>query len=351
MEFTPIKRDWAGRYLFPDPTTGGERAYTRVTTLAKALDDTFFLDQWKQRQVIKGLSERHDLYTLACATPIEDKKTLNGIAKDAMNALPSRANLGTAVHAATENADRNETYNLPAQYRADVRAYVAAREKLGLEVEPEYIEAVLVNDAFDVAGTTDRFLRATRATAELVNAAIGDLNAAREKRGVRGRMETSVKSGELLVADVKTGSSVDFGGSAMPIQLAAYATAGRIMDKATGALVTAPYVNTDVGLIFHVPAGEGKAYVHIVDLVEGKQGAGLAQAVLRWQRASGPREQTRMAKVGRVVKAPDDVPLDRAILMQDTRAGLEGLYIARQDEFTSQHVDAVRARLKDLGIV
>jgi hypothetical protein len=343
MAYTEVSRDRWGRYLFPDPVTGEEVPYTRVTTLAKALDDTYFLDQWKQRQVAKGLAERHDLYTLACATPIEDKKTLNGICKDAMNTLPSRANLGTAVHAATENADRGEPYNLPEEYRADVRAYQQCLLDWGLEPVREYIECVLAFDRFRVGGTADRFLRVTEFGAQKIN------ERTREEGFAAGTV-TLLQAGDLIVGDVKTGGSVDFGGSAMPIQLASYANAERIIDPLTNTASPAPEVNEHVGIIFHMPAGEGFCRPYLADLDEGLVGVSLAREVLDWQEASNVRKQTRLKAMGPKIRAGGEESLEAMIDRVTSREELRTLYTAEQHRFTSEHVQYGRSRMEELGL-
>src|SRR5437870_10706498 len=100
-------RDRWGRYLLPDPETGEELAWTRVTTVSGILSDRYNLELWAQRMVALGLAKRSDLLALvktnarASATP-NGKRTLNRVVKDALEAGNSeqRANLGTAIHAA-----------------------------------------------------------------------------------------------------------------------------------------------------------------------------------------------------------------------------------------------------------
>ena len=103
------KRDRYGRYLLPDPETGAEMAWTRVTTVAPILSDRYNLEKWAQRMTALGLAKREDLLALVKATArIADtrngKSTLNRVVSDAIEAgnVEQRANLGTAIHAATE---------------------------------------------------------------------------------------------------------------------------------------------------------------------------------------------------------------------------------------------------------
>jgi hypothetical protein len=55
------KPDRYGRYKLVDPATGEVRPYTRATTFAKSISDTFTLSLWSQRMVAKGLAMRPDL--------------------------------------------------------------------------------------------------------------------------------------------------------------------------------------------------------------------------------------------------------------------------------------------------
>ncbi len=101
-----IARDRWGRPLITPIGGGKPIGYTRVSTLAKAIDDTEGLTQWKLRQAIIGLTRRSDLISLA-ASKTDDKATLNRVAKEAMDAADSgaAANTGTALHSFTETAD------------------------------------------------------------------------------------------------------------------------------------------------------------------------------------------------------------------------------------------------------
>jgi hypothetical protein len=349
MDFTPVKRDYRGRYLFTGKD-GQEKAYTRVTTLAKVLDDTYFLDQWKLRTTIKGLAERQDLYALACATPIEDKKTLNNLAKDALAAIPSRANIGTAIHSATEAADNGRPYNLPEIYRADVRAYQKACREWGLIVRPEYIETVLACHALEVAGTTDRFVEVTAQTIELMDRGAQKMI---EKGALIDLPSASLEPGDLVVLDVKTGSSVDFGASAMPVQLAVYARAEQMLDPQTQSLVEAPDVNLEFGLVMHIDAGTGESVVHVLDLIDGWRGAHLAKSLMEWQEGSNVRSQLRLWKGtgsvhGSRFRADEETPLTDLINRTTTVAEMRELFVAEQARFTPQMVEYGKSHIATL---
>ena len=49
-----IKRDRYGRYVLPDPDTGEERSWQRMTRLTKMLTDSYNIDRWRLRQTAAG---------------------------------------------------------------------------------------------------------------------------------------------------------------------------------------------------------------------------------------------------------------------------------------------------------
>jgi len=159
-----IKRDRWGRYLLPDPKTGEERSWQRVTTFAKLLSDTYNLDQWRLRQAAIGLTQRPDLLALIASTPEPDTKGKADISKAVDSAIEAAgastgANLGTAIHAMTEALDRgHDRPKTTPEISAKLDDYIATMQRHGLRSAPSWIERVLVNPELDVAGTADRFV-------------------------------------------------------------------------------------------------------------------------------------------------------------------------------------------------
>jgi hypothetical protein len=68
-----LPRDRWGRPLITPPTGGEPRAYTRVTTLAGSVEDTYHLGQWQQRMVAVGMARRPDLVLGALGADPTDK--------------------------------------------------------------------------------------------------------------------------------------------------------------------------------------------------------------------------------------------------------------------------------------
>lgn len=339
MRYTHLEKRRYGGYLLYDED-GNEHRPTRVSSLAKVLGDTENLTKWKMRMTAHGLGLRPDLYALACSSDKDDKRTLDDLCRDAMQSVPSAANYGTAIHKATEDLDAGKPYNLPEDLRGDVRAYQAVRDKWGLEPVPEYIEATLVNNRLGVAGTTDRFYRATDRTVELINQAVAEINERRKRQGALP-MEPDVQAGQLLVGDVKTGR-VDYGADSMPIQLYTYASAEQMAhDTGDGRdfeLRPAPDVNQSVGLIIHVPAGKGQAIVHLADLAHGARGAQVAKEVLAWRDLTFFKTQTTLSRGGPLDRSrafdPGQRDLSELIVECESKAELEALFRAERTRFT-----------------
>jgi hypothetical protein len=251
------KRDRWGRYLLPHPETGVEQPWTRVTTVSGILSDRYNLELWAQRMVALGLASRPDLLALV-KTHRTNKRTLNKVVKDALEAgnTEQRANIGTAIHAATEAVDRGEPHDLGPPYDRDVEVYGSVMDELGLDVVPGWIERIVLNVELGVAGTLDRLVKA---------------------------------SGWKLprIADVKTGKTVHFSELDHAIQQSMYANASHYWDAEKGELVKVPRIDKKSALIVHLPAGEARCEVHDLDIATGYAAAKLAVEVKSWRGRKG----------------------------------------------------------------
>lgn len=245
-----VQRDRWGRYLIPDPITGKSRAWTRATTVASTLSDKFGLQQWAQRMTARGLVLRPDLFALLAACDPDDKKKLNGLVDDAKEAAAasSGANLGTALHSFTEQLDLGHVVNAPAPWDADLAAYKRTLERAGVRIDPAYVENIVTLPDFGVAGTFDRLVD---------------------------------YDGHLAVADLKTGSFLDW--HEISIQLALYAHAATIYDPATNTHTPMPAVDMHRALVIHLPAGQAKCELWWVNILEGWEAAQEAMRVREWR--------------------------------------------------------------------
>jgi len=251
----PVKRDRYQRYLLPHPETDKEQAWQRVTTFCKITSDQFNLTQWQMRNVAVGISKREDLSALASTLDIKaDAKKLNTICDQAKEAAggTSAANTGTALHAMTESYDETGSLDYVSEaYRPRIAEYAAALDKAGITIEQRFIERIVVDTRYDVAGTFDRVVY--------------------------------LADGSLCVLDLKTGRDLSYGWGEIAVQLALYADAFNahgVYDAHTCEWFRPESkVRTDFAVVVHMPAaGEGTT-LHKIDLDHGREGAELAAKV------------------------------------------------------------------------
>lgn len=240
-----IPRDRWDRPILPHPFTGEETHWTRPSTLAKTLDDTYNLEMWKCRQVAAGIGAREDLHALAASTPNDDghKGTLNQIVKDAMEAAKSSAgrNLGTALHTWTHRieADASVAGTVPSAFIPDLKAYFAAMDAHGLQRDPRLAERqVATLDAPEpLSGSPDRYVLCP--------------------------------DGVYRVMDLKTGQDIDYSGLYIAQQLAIYAHAIAAWNVQAQVWEQLPPIDQTTGIVVHLPSGKGKCEVRPVNLTEG----------------------------------------------------------------------------------
>lgn len=291
-----IRRDRFGRYLLPDPATGAERSWTRVTTAVKGLEggDTFHLQQWMKRMVAFGMGVRPDLVDLAAsAEDADDKETLNDVVKQAEAAAAGskKANTGTALHAFTQKMDRGDTeINIPAAHRERVQEYKRALERYNIGIIPNMIEITLLFPELELAGTADRF----------VHWGGGDLP---------------------VVDDLKTGGTIDFSRVAIAMQLAAYANSPWVWNHETQKLDPMPEVDKKTGLVLHLPStGDIVSTLYRVNIEEGLSLLKKAVDVKQIQKTKGKHLFTEVE--------PSGEPTESANREEELRARVKSLVSA-----------------------
>lgn len=250
---TPGPRRRNGRYVVVD-TAGKETTYQRMTNAIRVVDDDFGVQQWSKRNVALGVARNRDLIARVVAAA-DDKKALNALCEEAQKLAGGheKRELGTALHDIVERINRGQTPEVADTFAADIDAYRAALAAHGIRPVVDLVEFVVVLDEHKVAGQAD-FM----ATVD----------------GIDG----------LVVCDLKTGS-VGFGGHWMKMaaQLGGYSRGTRY-DPATDTRLPWPApVNQDVGLIIHLPPGEGRCDVWSLDLNAGWGGfeAAMSMAATR----------------------------------------------------------------------
>jgi hypothetical protein len=275
-----IPRDRWGRYLLPHPETGKRQAWTRATTFAKSISDTFALSQWSQRMVAKGLTLRPDLVAMAHSLDVKvDKDKLNGLCEDAKAAAGNKvaANLGTALHSFSESVDRGmDVDSVPEPHRDDIRAYKAAMDAAGVRVVPTMIERQTAVPAFEIAGTFDRLLDLSHCERWFLNALGG---------GAPGT--EFLTDAPEVVGDVKSGQDLQYGWNEIAIQLLTYAmgvcTAG-VWNKQTQSWESPRPVRLDFAIVMHLPVGQKTCTLYKLDLTEAARAMELCRDVRRWRK-------------------------------------------------------------------
>ena len=247
------KRDRWTRPLIVPPGGGKPVPYTRSSSAAKTVEDHWNLEMWARRNIVYGVTHDQSLAARALAlggTPQTwtdaQKKLVDKIHEDAALVAQAHkgADIGTAVHLMTARVDLGEEIDA-GPYQADIDAYVAAMAGAGFSTRPEWVEVKLVCDALQMAGTADRIV------------VLGD---------------------RIIVADIKTGASVDYGGLGWGAQLACYAH-GSIYDVEADVRLDTPPMDRTTGIIIHLPAGQGRCDLYEIDLVAGYRAAQLANEI------------------------------------------------------------------------
>lgn len=250
---TEIPRDRWMRPLIVPPEGGEPVAYTRVSTLAKALDDLNNLMDWKVRKAIEGMVRRPDLLTqaagaLANGDPDTDwptKKALNGVGKDALEAAGSSKgrNAGTGFHSLTEAIDRGE---VPLWVPPADQPRLDAYREATAGIEWLEIEQFVVNDQVRSAGTFDRL----------------------------GRLP----DGRVVVMDLKSGKSEADYPFATTLQIATYANGHRYDPETGNRSPLHDRLDRRYGVLIHLPPSGGCTLWEL-DLELGWQAAQLAAQV------------------------------------------------------------------------
>jgi PD-(D/E)XK nuclease superfamily len=246
-----IRRDRWGRPLVIQPGDESVEPYTRVSTLAKALDDTHNLMAWAGRMTAKGISISPDLIAAFAAMPDpnadrDTKKLADEYVEQAKERAKAnqRRVLGSAIHSFTDQIDQGKTpEHVPADVAPDLRAYVAATTNIRWLA----FEKFVVLDDLKVAGTMDR---------------LGVRKGAKLPRAV----------------DLKTGSVGDYNALGFACQLAMYARG--VPYSADGSRTPWPGpIDLEVGEIIHVAQGQGKVTIYECDLTRGWEAVQLALKV------------------------------------------------------------------------
>lgn len=310
-----IRRDQSSRYMVLAPEADKPTSYTRATTIAKTLDDEWNLRKWAQRMTALGLAGRRDLVALVAATDPEDKKALDAICERASKAggATVRRELGTLMHAMIEKSWFDPNYVAPKPYDADVIAVHTALNSAGFTVAAGMTERMIVNDRFKIAGTFDLLLKS------------GD-------------------ESQLIMADIKTGSSVDLGALGWAIQLAIYANAdalytqGAAKDGSQDTREPMPPINKSTGVIIHVQPESGSCELYWLDLETGAEAFDLAMEVRRLRNVKPLRRMEIETPAEQVARVFDTTPTDLEVVPQEWREWIHDRIQAIIDAGHEEHL-------------
>lgn len=265
--------------------TGGPRkgGRQRVTTLVKAIGDARALDLWHQRQLLYGLVVRPDLYDLTCATVATLKDGDPAVLKKALEELSTRiliaagadagATLGTAFHGFTEAQDLGLMHYARKIWHGKLANYATGLQAQALEVHREYVERIIVVERYGLAGKTDRFL-------------------------------WDAVAAVLRIVDLKSQKKF-WTWLEISAQLAAYAMADAMWDRARRCFVQVPPIAQDFGVVawmpvahpdgldgFGEPGAEDGVDFFNVDLEKGREALELCHKVDRMRSDAKSARQT-----------------------------------------------------------
>jgi len=246
-----------GRYYLPNPDTGKTAGWQRVTNFVKLTDDTYHLELWKQRNIIKGLATMlgapveygfktgiaETLDHLAKSDVKQDKDRLNNIGRRAQEVAEAykMSDEGTRLHESSELVDGagGDLNRAPERHRKHMRLYLDALAVNGLTVLPDLIERVTASVKYQVAGKLDRIC--------------------------------GLRDGSKAVVDLKTGDSIELGMPSIAGQLEAYVDGVNSVGIFDGQRYDQSVkVRDDFALVIHLPSTRLEVSVWAVDLDKGR---------------------------------------------------------------------------------
>jgi len=234
-----------GRYKLPHPVTGKVQLFSRVSTIARTIADTYHLDKWEGRMIAKGMGLRPDLAELTRSLDVtDDREELQKLAQQAKEAAGGSvgANMGTALHKHCERQDGGEDVlagRLPAKTRADLEAYRDFLRHKHIEIMPEYNERVVFTLATNSVGRIDRIAWDRELWAL------------------------------PRVIDLKTQKDMKWGGLEITSQQAMYGHADFMWNERTAEWEPMPEVDTQTSIVIWLPVGKAFAQDFYVPIDKG----------------------------------------------------------------------------------
>lgn len=314
-----IPRDRWKRPLIIPPGGGEPVAYTRASTMAKALDNGSGLSKWKVRMVTRGMGLDEDLAAKAAALPLltgdrrKDGPTnalLDEYAEEAMRlaGAHNKRDWGTAVHGYTEDGRQGDP-TVPARMKSDVDSYWEAVQLNGIRLVAT--EVFVVNDELQVAGTFDDLYYSY-----LYGLIVGDKKTGRENmHSVLIQMAIYANS---VLYDPATGARAPLNSLCDAVDLKRYP------------------VNLKHALYVHIPKGEGTTRFVEADIEKGYAAARLAAQVREFLRTKDGLLRDADADLERAARTEAAFELIKGASVM---AELGGAYEMYKDVWTQQMTD------------
>lgn len=316
--------------------------YTRASTLGKALESDYAIQEWQKRMIVHGMSRRHDLVlraaSIATTTESEDKSALTEVAEAALEAAKATAGAtkGTALHKLSERVDAGEDLSyLPPDAVEALNAY----RRLMALVRVVASETFVVCDALETAGTFDRVVEL------LFDTEVRYV----DTEGVE-HVDVLV-AGTRLVLDLKTNKSAQYFGPTYSCQQAVYGNGMPYTHLGgRGSWPQGRGPSRAWALILHVPLETPQdSGFYWVDLQLGLELGHLA-CTMRAQTGRGDLFwPTNLEPVKIETKPHSDLKVMAELKGAQDEAALNGLWEIYQDIWTEDMTRMVRARLRELN--
>ena len=300
-------RDRFGRYQLPDPTgqSTKPKAFTRATSGAKTLDDTYNLHAWDVRQVVTGLAGNPELLERfpEFGDYSEQRNALERIADTARIEAGSKdsSEFGTALHAWLEAVDEGHVTvaDVPALFRPKVEKYVAMLREWGITTPEHMVERIVWHEASEFVGTFDRIYQ--------------------------------LADGTRVIGDVKTSKDLKYSLLSISAQLAIYADAALMLAADGQSWEPMPAVSDPFAVVAWVPSNATHAELVPIDLQLGRRVIELSMAV-REIRREGPK--VARLDLDEWIPRPKGETLEDFVRTATSQEELSALYEKHSAEWT-----------------
>lgn len=263
-----VPRDQWGRPVI-HRADGTWRGYSRISAIAKELDDGKGLAFWQAVMTAIGVTISPEIFCRVAElvdlsdNPYEDHKTALGkLAEKAQEVAGStiKRELGITLHEWTAIYDKTQDIDLiPAEHQADIQAYADTLARHGVKVLDN--EVFVVVDEIEIAGTLDKLIL--------------------------------MPDGRTLTGDLKTGAREPRYPMAVGMQVSGYSRGDRydLLTHERSPLG----VDQEDGVLMHLPSESGTCELYPLNLRAGWQNLMLAKDLKRarqiYNRALKPMER------------------------------------------------------------